>query len=246
MSFPNDLDTRSSLLKYFRQQNSSNYAKQVADILLDLLVLMTFGMASPLLGLLVVLKQITTGVVTRMSIGRYIQQAEDPSAALAALEDAAQQFRGGDTRAVLGFLLVVVGIFWGAMIFDMVADLYGNTTGGIAWAVAFTAWAAAAAVAYRTKLGDKVAASILVIFRRVTGIGDDKSAHLVAEKVDTSITVLAETRNSLFRSEVAGSVDDGYRIDIHKHNSAFAEERKSESEMTAIVRNKDGLPVAAV
>ena len=54
MSLTKELDTRSSLLKYFRQQNQTSYGQQVADILLDLLVLMTFGMDSPLLGLLVV------------------------------------------------------------------------------------------------------------------------------------------------------------------------------------------------
>ena len=40
------------------------------------------------------------------------------------------QFRGGDAWAMVGFLLSVVGLFWGAIIFDMVADLYGNTNGG--------------------------------------------------------------------------------------------------------------------
>ena len=84
----------------------------------------------------------------RMSIGRYLEQAKDPSAALASLDVAAQQFRGGDTRALLGFLLSVVGLFWGAVIFDMVADLYGNTAGGIVWAVAFAVWTTAAVLAH--------------------------------------------------------------------------------------------------
>ena len=93
-------------LLWLPNQATISGRNMAANVLIDASVLITFGLASPLLGLMIVLKQLTTAVVIKLLIGRYVQQAVDKSAALAVLEEAVRKFRGGDTRALLLFFLL--------------------------------------------------------------------------------------------------------------------------------------------
>ena len=72
------------------------------------------------------------------------------------MEVEAKYFTGGDTTALLVFLVCVVGIFWGAMMYDMVADLYGDASGVVAWTVAVPVWTAVALLSYTIKVEDKI------------------------------------------------------------------------------------------
>ena len=224
------VEKRLPLLNHLRKQSPPSFEKLVADVLLDLLVLMTFGMAAPLLGLMIVVKQIISAMQSRIMIGCYTQQAEDPSAALALLDDVAQQFRGGDTKPLLGYLLCVLGIFWGAMIFDMVADLHGNTAGGIAWAVAFAVWVTVASLCYWSNLGDRVTVSVSQLIRRMVGARKDMVTHPV--EVNRSSLGIARIQNPLNSVKVNAAGDD--RVVIQTLTSEFGLGPDTDLEMTEV------------
>ena len=112
------------------------------------------------------------------------------------------------------------------MIFDMAADLRGNTAGGITWAVAFAAWVSVALLCYVFKTGDTI--SLKSLFSRASSdaSGGSSPKHGAAEKADL---VLPKTTNAIFDSESVAGTDitvGGLRL-----NSAFGVERTSELEM---------------
>ena len=92
----------------------------LVDIIVDVAILTTFGMASPLLGAAIVLKQLNMVIFKRISIGRLLMETQENAAyILQQLDDASIKLQG-DSVIMLTYLVVVVCLFWSAMLYDMV------------------------------------------------------------------------------------------------------------------------------
>jgi Leucine-rich repeat (LRR) protein len=118
----------------------------VARRFLDFAILLTFGLACPLLGLTVMFNVSVNTFVWRMMIGKYLVfhdrnrallDSEDDStpnkltnAAMERLERCTKGIMDGIV-GTMAIVLCVVCMFWSIMVFDMVADVYGDVKGYI-------------------------------------------------------------------------------------------------------------------
>jgi hypothetical protein len=110
----------------------------VAKKLLDFGVMLSFGLAAPILGLAVAFSVFVNTGVWRVMIGKYLSfYAAGNTIARERLEASSDGLLLG---AVSGMWVVTVVVlsFWCLMIYDMVADLYGVTVGIITIACVFS------------------------------------------------------------------------------------------------------------
>jgi Leucine-rich repeat (LRR) protein len=104
-----------------------------AKRLLDFAMMVTFGLACPLLGLAVACSVFANAGVWRIMIGKYIsyhatKRDADYNVAVLRLELSTKGVFSGSKNAT--WVVIFVGcIFWSLMLFDMVADVYGLHSG---------------------------------------------------------------------------------------------------------------------
>jgi hypothetical protein len=97
----------------------------------DVAILMSFGLACPLLGVAIILNITTSQCIWRLVTGRYLVADGGLSECKRERLEAANK---GAVEGLLGFTIIVVGVvsvFWGVLVFDMAADVYGDMTGGL-------------------------------------------------------------------------------------------------------------------
>jgi Leucine-rich repeat (LRR) protein len=102
----------------------------VAKRLLDVAVLMTFGLACPMLAITIALSTVVQCVTWKLMIGKYLSKVgKDNVLAFTRLERA---FRDGLLRGAIGGLgisILAISAFWSIMFYDMVADQNGDKAG---------------------------------------------------------------------------------------------------------------------
>jgi Leucine-rich repeat (LRR) protein len=102
----------------------------VLKFLLNLTVLLTFGIASPLLAVIIALETFVQCMIRHLALGRFIELGRDKnidgySSALQHL--IATRLPNFSTAFVTVFCFV--GVFWCLFIFDMIGDVYGSLAG---------------------------------------------------------------------------------------------------------------------
>jgi hypothetical protein len=110
-----------------------NGRNNIVMIILHLTVLMTFGLASPILGLVIVVAILNDCWMSTLLVGRYITvltlaSSSSSTAAAVSLADYDQTIMKDAWRAQYAcywIVIVTVSIFWGILFFDMIADRYG-------------------------------------------------------------------------------------------------------------------------
>jgi Leucine-rich repeat (LRR) protein len=104
----------------------------VAKRLLDIAVLMTFGLACPLLAITIALSIFMQSLTWRLMIGKYLSKAgKDNISAFSRLE---RSFKDGLLRGAvggLGIVILTVAAFWAFLFFDMIADQNTDADGMI-------------------------------------------------------------------------------------------------------------------
>jgi hypothetical protein len=102
-----------------------NVGSLISTIILHLSVLMTFGMASPVLGLCVCLGLTMLAMEWRLVIGRYLLTCRLSQRELfKRIEEATSGICSG-LFGCLRILVMMVSVFWGVISFDMIGDIYG-------------------------------------------------------------------------------------------------------------------------
>jgi Leucine-rich repeat (LRR) protein len=146
---------RSSVISVSRRQDiiqiplfygTVTVAKRIADFC----VILTFGLACPLLALTVALSMLTNSLTWRLMIGKFIcSVGKNNIVAFTRLE---LSYCDGLFRGCMGGLwltIPVISLFWSLMFYDMVADLYGDVTGYIFVGTTFSAIPTILYIAYR-------------------------------------------------------------------------------------------------
>ncbi len=103
----------------------------MSKMLVNVTVLMTFGLASPLLAVAVAVDSVVMLVMWRVMLGRYLclcGKAGLESEAVNRLQLALHQALRGVDRGVLSSVCMS-GVFWSIFVFDMMGDVYGNVVG---------------------------------------------------------------------------------------------------------------------
>jgi len=106
----------------------------------DLVVLLTFGLASPLLAALVSFSMIANTLVLRVAIGRYIHITEK-KIGIFSVYKYLEAALDGELRYLSDswwMMATLTGLFWGLFIFDYLGD--GNHISGIVGAVFIILW----------------------------------------------------------------------------------------------------------
>lgn len=101
----------------------------VARIILDFGVLLTFGLANPLLATVIFVKVCVQLVFWKLLLGRYLVDSNIMTQFR--LDRIELSTENSSSRLVRGMLVVVILVagFWSLMIFDMIADVYGANVG---------------------------------------------------------------------------------------------------------------------
>jgi hypothetical protein len=110
----------------------------IAKRLVDVAVMMTFGLACPLLACTIAISVVVQSVVWRLTIGKFLcTVGVENTLAMSRLE---RSFGDGVTHGTIGGLRVVllaVSWFWAIMFFDMIGDQYDSANGVVFAAVSF-------------------------------------------------------------------------------------------------------------
>lgn len=110
----------------------------LCKVLLNFSVMLTFGLASPMLGLAVAMDMLALFSLWRILIGRHMSLAKSSDLRVAwheQLEEAVGEVIAGFLGGVL-LVLAIANLFWCFMVFDMAADVYSNFAGGMTVLVA--------------------------------------------------------------------------------------------------------------
>ncbi len=112
-----------------RKRRLFNASVVVSRRMIDFAVLMTFGLACPVLGVVVCFGVISNGIMWRVLIGRYVELVQKVNGeAFNRLELSTEgMLKGAESCAWI--VVMTVCAFWGGMSFDMVADVYGDISG---------------------------------------------------------------------------------------------------------------------
>jgi Leucine-rich repeat (LRR) protein len=117
-----------------RKSGSALGRRTVIKYILNLAVMMTFGLAVPLLAVAVMCDTIFNLGTVLMSLERFIEACEKDGLNAGKLM---QEFWEGfslNPREVTGCVYIVLGyvsFFWGLFAFDWIADVYGSLAGGL-------------------------------------------------------------------------------------------------------------------
>jgi Leucine-rich repeat (LRR) protein len=146
---------RSSVISVSRRQDiiqtplfygTVTVAKRIADFC----VILTFGLACPLLAVTVALSMLANSFTWRLMIGKFIcSVGKNNIVAFTRLEES---YCDGLLRGCMGGLWLtvpVISLFWSLMFYDMVADLYGDITGYIFVGATFSAIPTILYISYR-------------------------------------------------------------------------------------------------
>ncbi len=104
----------------------------MSKMLVNVTVVMTFGLASPLLAVTVALDCVVMLLLWRVLWGRYLSMCTEAGVeaeAVSRLQVAMHQASRGVGRGVW-MAVCMSGVFWAIFIFDMMADVFGNVVGG--------------------------------------------------------------------------------------------------------------------
>jgi hypothetical protein len=132
----------------------------------DIAVLTSFGLASPLVAVAVSIDTIISNLIWKLLIGRYMEECGFTSSnrglkkkkqQLQRLEEATK----GASKGLFGCIFIVVGVvsvFWGLVVFDMTADVYGDFAGGMCvMGIVVGTWSAhGAALIYRDGVNERL------------------------------------------------------------------------------------------
>jgi hypothetical protein len=150
--------TRSSFMKSVSQQPNImdkplfNGTTVVTKRIVDFCVLLTFGLACPLLAITVAISVLANNVTWILMIGKFVCNVGDNN--IVAFTRLEQSFCDGLLRGSLGGLwlvIPVISLFWSLIFFDMVGDVYGAVTGGIFVIVTFAVVPAVLYIVYRLR-----------------------------------------------------------------------------------------------
>jgi hypothetical protein len=109
----------------------------VAKKLLDFAVMLSFGLAAPILGLVIAFSVVVNTGVWRIMIGKYLTYyATGNTIARDSLELSSDGLLIGAKSAMWVVTFVVI-VFWCLMVYDMIADVYGVRVGSIVTACVF-------------------------------------------------------------------------------------------------------------
>jgi Leucine-rich repeat (LRR) protein len=105
----------------------------VAKRLLDFAVMLTFGLACPMLGLAVAFSVFANAGVWRIMIGKYLgfhatHKDAQTEQAFRNIEASSEGLLSG-SKIAMWVVTYVGSIFWSLMLFDMTADIYGKDSG---------------------------------------------------------------------------------------------------------------------
>ena len=167
------------------------------NLLLDLAVLLTYGLAAPLLALAIVFKQITASVYLRLLVGKSLLRSgaagNKSSGSLSRLEEDVSSCGSVNLGTVIFMSFVVFG-FWSAMVFDMVADVYGNRMGGVASLVVFLGWAAV------------VCACVAIVAHMRNSIREQPQQGIAANINWSETVIVGDVYNDLYASGASSEV----------------------------------------
>jgi hypothetical protein len=135
------VDTRSVLNRH-RVSPFFNGSNVVAKRLLDFAIMVTFGLACPVLGLAVSVSVFTNAGVWRLAVGKYLSQENTEALSrhrslfdkerrvleFLRLELSTKGLLTGSVSA-MWVVTVVASLFWSLMCYDMIADVYGLHAG---------------------------------------------------------------------------------------------------------------------
>jgi hypothetical protein len=125
--------------------NSAEYDIDVSDLVpkvcVDIMYMLTFGLASPLLALIISLSVVVNAIILRLVVGRYISivSMRIGFAACSRRLEAAFSDAWHCLSDSWWFMSAFVGLFWSIFIFDMIGDI-GSLNGGIVGAVLIVIW----------------------------------------------------------------------------------------------------------
>ena len=125
--------------------NSAEYDIDVSDLVpkvcVDIMYMLTFGLASPLLALVISLSVVVNAIMLRLEVGRYISIVSMRIGFAACSQRLEAAF--SDAWLCLSdsfwFMSAFVGLIWSTFIFDTIGDS-GSLNGGIIGAVLIVIW----------------------------------------------------------------------------------------------------------
>jgi Leucine-rich repeat (LRR) protein len=124
--------TEEELTKGKESPKIFNLGALISTIILELTVLITFGMASPVLGVCVAVCLVSLSIQWRLMIGRYVLVAPlTRQEVFKRMEDATTGLCSG-LFGCLSTLVLMTSMFWGVICFDYIADNNGINNGIIA------------------------------------------------------------------------------------------------------------------
>ena len=122
-----------------REFKEFNSIHMLSKILMNVTALLTFGLASPLLALLIIIDLISMEVIVKLTMLRFLSLHRERGQshlmrACARLEASVAGVVAGVSGVVVNMLFVVV-LFWSMFMFDMMGDVYGAEIGGVTVAI---------------------------------------------------------------------------------------------------------------
>lgn len=138
-------DSISDETRSVSKSNSIEYSTDVSHLMtsvcVDIMFMLTFGLASPLLALIISLSIVVNAIMLRLVIGRYMSIVSMRIGFPACSQQLEAAF--SDAWDCLSdswlFMSVFVGLFWSIFIFDMIGDS-SSLNGGIIGAVLIFIW----------------------------------------------------------------------------------------------------------
>jgi hypothetical protein len=130
-----DSITNSSSMKYI-----INVCHLMPTICVDVTMLLTFGLASPLIAIIISLSMITNVFLWRLALGRYITII-NKTISSSTCNELLETIFGDEWRCITSTWWIVcisIGIFWSIFVFDMISE--SNTNSGIAACVIMIVW----------------------------------------------------------------------------------------------------------
>ena len=129
---------------YSSQRSGSVYDIDVEELMpslcVDITMLLTFGLASPLLAIIVSFSIIINTILWRLALGRYITIVSKATSSRACYEKLERAFENEWHCLPRSWWLmsVFIGLFWSMFVFDMIGDR--DPSGGIVAAVLMIVW----------------------------------------------------------------------------------------------------------
>jgi Leucine-rich repeat (LRR) protein len=105
-------------------------------LVLNMTVLLTFGIASPLLAVVVLCETASSCISWHMLVGMHIRLLGEQGQSALLQKLMVASYRTKTKASEYLIVMVYTGVFWSIFLFDMIGDVYGNISGGLATMVA--------------------------------------------------------------------------------------------------------------